>query len=163
MLRQFPRWHGTIRHSNYPMCRVIRATVLTTVLLGGCSSPRSQQPQSTAVPATNTSIPYPPGEYVTRDVTPCAATAVDFALVIKALDRNDIKSIKTLRDEGLAFNLLKGTRVALLPAEVNGTKLQTSVLETIDGISVCTAIVESGERIGTEVALGCNSLNSASQ
>lgn len=135
-------------------------TTLALASLIGCSSPGNESAASRAATAP---IPFPPGEYLTAYVAPAAATPDDFVLAIKAFDRKDISSIKTLRNEGLAFNLPKGTRVALLPAEVDGTELPTSVVETINGTSVCNAMVESGERIGTEVALGCNSLNSASQ
>ena len=96
-------------------------------------------------------------------MTPAADTAVDFTLAIKAMGRNDRKSIQTLHSEGFLFTLPKGTRLALLPAEANGAQPQTSVVGTVENVPVCVATVESGDRIGTNVALGCESLSSVNQ
>lgn len=139
------------------MWRVL-IVVSLSVLLIGCSSPNygGEQSQSSQVAAP---APYPSGEYITTaKMTPAADTAVDFTLAIKAMGRNDRKSIQTLHGEGFLFNLPKGTRLALLPAEVDGAELQTSVVGTVENLSICVATVESGDRIGTNVALGCESL-----
>jgi hypothetical protein len=139
--------------------KIITAGILMAIAIvliaHGCAPPNESQPaQSTA------SVPFPPGEYVTTANETAAAVSADhYVLAIKALDRKDIPSIRRLYDEGLLFRLPKETRLALLPAEVEGTHLPTSVLDTVDGVSICSAIVESGDRIGTKLTVACNGLN----
>ena len=144
----------------------IAIIVLAFFALNGCSgTPDNYVQQSQAVPTQPaTPVVYPPGEYLTTaKATPAADTAVDLALAIKAIGRNDLKSIRTLHGNGVLFNLPKGTRLILLPAEANSAQLRTSVVGTIDNVPICIATVESGDRIGTDVALGCGSLSSAIQ
>lgn len=135
--------------------------IVVSLLLIGCASDGSEQAQTSQ---TATPVQYPSGEYITTaKMTPAADTAVDFTLAIKAMGRNDRKSIQTLHSEGFLFTLPKGTRLALLPAEANGAQPQTSVVGTVENVPVCVATVESGDRIGTNVALGCESLSSVNQ
>jgi hypothetical protein len=142
---------------------ILTLGISVLVSLIGCS-PNYENKESAQSNATPTPPPLcPPGKYITTDITPAAASPVYFVLTVKAEDRKDIRSIKTLQSEGLVFRLPKGTRIALLPAEVNGAELPTSVVETVDGLNIPTAMVESGERIGTEVSLACNGLNPANQ
>jgi|SRR6185437_9050310 len=139
----------------------VAIVVLAFLALIGCgSSDYSQQPQTeTAAP-----ILYPPGEYLTTaKATPAANTAVNLTLAIKAIERNDLESVRALRRNGVLFNLPKGTRLILLPAETNGAPSRTATVGTIDNVPICIATVESGDRIGTDVALGCESLNPASR
>jgi len=139
----------------------IAIIVLAFLAMIGCGLPDdSEQPQSeTAAP-----VLYPAGEYLTTaKMTPAADTAVDLTLAIKAMERNDLKSVRTLHRNGVLFNLPKGTRLILLPAEANGAPSRTSTVGTIDNVPICIATVESGDRIGTDVALGCESLNPVTQ
>ncbi|MHB8485333.1 MAG: hypothetical protein ACYDCM_06355 [Candidatus Acidiferrales bacterium] len=143
---------------------MLRASIATLAfaLIAGCGLPDSGQVQ-TATPAQP--VLYPAGEYITTlKATPAADTAVELTLAIKALERNDRSSIRILRSEGSLFNLSKGTVVALLPAKDDSGKFQSSaVVGTIDGLHICIAAVESGDRIGNEVALGCDGLSRSNQ
>jgi hypothetical protein len=69
-----------------------------------------------------------------------------------------MQSVRLLGEEGLVFNLPKGTLVILLPATVNGAQLPTSIVGTFDSVQVCTGTVESGKYIGTSIAIACESL-----
>jgi hypothetical protein len=145
-----------------PLKRFAVAPVtLAVISLIACTSSdsRNSQPQA----ETATTIPYPPGEYVATARTPAAIDETRLALAIKAMTRKDHRSIDILRDEGTVFTLPKGTRIALQSAHVDGAQLQTSVVDTVDGIDICVGTVESGDRIGTDVALGCESLSPASR
>lgn len=137
--------------------------VFASALLVGCTSPFTPNyaPQAVAPHGQSqavATVPYPPGEYLASMPTPVGATADSFILMIKAADRNDLKSVRILHQEGLVFNLPKGTRIILTPANVDGAQLATSVAGTVDNIKICTGTVESGEYIGTPVAIGCEAL-----
>lgn len=138
------------------MWRVL-IVVSLSVLLIGCGSPNyggeQSQPSQAAAP-----VLYAPGEYTTSILTPVGATTDSFILMIKAADRNDLKSVHVLHQEGLLFNLPKGTHIILTPANVDGAQLATSVVATVDNMKICAGTVESGEYVGTPIAIGCDAL-----
>lgn len=142
------------------MLRILPVVIVLGLLVGCGAQGYDQQPQSqSSQPAAP--VLYPPGEYLTTLVkTPAANTAVDFALAIKAIGRNDVHSAHVLYSDGLLFNLPKGTMVALLPAkDENGEPQASAVVGTVSNIHICIATVESGDRIGNKVALGCDGLS----
>lgn len=137
--------------------------IFTAIWLTACVSSDSENNQLRPEAETAAPVPYPPGEYITSSRTPAAIDETNLALTIKALSRKDHSSIDVLRDEGVIFNLPKGTRMALQPAQVEGARLQTSVVDTVEGIAICTGTIESGERIGAEVALACQGLETTTR
>lgn len=118
--------------------------LFVSAIVCGCASP-NQQAEKADEAVTATSVVFAPGEYVTTATTAAGATADSYVLLVKAVQRKDMKSVQVLHDEGLVFNLPKGTMVILLPAKVEDTTLPTSIVGTVNGISICVGTIESGE------------------
>lgn len=128
-------------------------TCLAVLLaVSGCS--KNQPVEQKAPP-----LPFPPGEYVFKNTSPVGGTEDSLILAVKSVDRKDDDSLRTLKDEGLVFNLPRGTRIVLLPANVDGAELPTSVMGHVDGMMICQGKIESGKYIDTDVAVPCDSLS----
>lgn len=148
----------------FDLAAIVTVVLFVGLAINSCASTITPTDEDQQTQKANTAfVAYPPGEYITASPTPAAITAVDYVLIVKAIERHDLKSVRVLHGEGSAFNLPKGTRVILLPAKVGSAELRTSVVGSVGDLKICIATIESGDRIGTEVALGCEGLNSASR